>query len=1274
MEKLKSSNEKLDNYNSDYMKDNDKKLEEYDSFSQIDTTSFEESVFSEILLSEKYIKIEMDVNIKRNTECIVFIGINESGISTISHVCCNKGSEYYKKCIENYFDFSKNCNTVIPKQVNFNENQIYYDLPLFYDSDNTKKMNLIRIYNLYRVFLNGENVKFIYLIDSNNLNLKKNENITRIFENLNCLFSFFPQDFNISTFVLNKYYSKNVDYENLKTIFEKMANNVNLQKYNIKVSEFVKTFNSREKLENLVFFKIQDKENIVVHDNFIEFRNKIDDLIKNQTKYNINNFIPNYSILESDNNIYKICLENFYIVSQELISTFTEDFKNNINAEKTIDLCESEVNLHYKKLSKFDLIFLINENFRVEDKLLNLVKLEKIMCENTKFEELIFNRLKMIEFFNSWIKIDSQKEEASKYFDKLKLIMKDKYQEIKDEALKIANEIFVNKIESNLINLLNLNKKLYQEGFEIEDLDKRIINYKNKISSNDLSKFVFQIQNYMSLIEKLEELEINLGLSKDEYITYSNDILKYSEYISVLKSNSCQLISDKELDNFNSRIFKIFNNEKESLNSFMEDEKANLISMLLKKSDELEHFFINLADNIEDFAYQEANKLLGRIVYDKKKGSFFDFIKNTCFDDINQDSLKFLKDYKNAIIEFQSSFKDYEFNLEREIFTRNYNLNFFDRIRNKEENPFKFSNLIRDNINNNENESRRVSINIDDYFILSKTFKQDSELKYRTECSKSNINNSSNSSYLNELDHLYLDTIKISNNISPITLEKIDYENSRNTNEISNFIISATVLISFYYDDKQVKNGIGVLISENQILTSINNVFNYKTNRQFEKFTIMIGYNNKEYVENIYIYERVFYDFNFPFALIQINRNKSLDIIAKSNDKLEDEKINKSINDYNYFGINFSFKIENENKFSTISYDNTEINISEHKITSKEHNIKDLSRYTIQSECLHNSIVIEIINGKFFVIGLIDINNCKRNNVFNVFNVFNLDNFLFLQNKLISNIFVKSNIIEEKYLISRGINDEETESCLLKALEIKNINSCENLKNACELSRFVNDFSVQKFFKTDEFDLKVLTYYNFTDLKSLILYDCNLVDNDIETLRKFNFQLMNSLIELDLSDNNLTSLAILNLSKCYFFQLRILNLDGNRLGNIGIESLLECDFNLTDLSISENNINDIGISKLIESKFPLKRLILKNNEIEHLGVLKGKFNELIELDISLNPLSECYLKELISCTFLSIQIIKIGSISEYTDDQEETKRNLKLAFPNLNEEIIFDSS
>ena len=230
---------------------------------------------------------------------------------------------------------------------------------------------------------------------------------------------------------------------------------------------------------------------------------------------------------------------------------------------------------------------------------------------------------------------------------------------------------------------------------------------------------------------------------------------------------------------------------------------------------------------------------------------------------------------------------------------------------------------------------------------------------------------------------------------------------------------------------------------------------------------------------------------------------------------------------------------------------------------------------------------------------------------------YNLDNELYYGN---TNAETQDdNVITYKIPLKEG----ETGSPLIQKIEDKyyvfGLNlSCNDNENKGNI--FQKDI-IQKinFFKE-----KKRKFIDETKVINLDLSNKNLSANIIECFNCYNFI---NIQELNLSQNHIGVQGIYNLKKARLQSLKKLHLDLNEIGDNGLSYLFQCNCNsLSELTLSNNNISYIGINDLCKCDFKhtLTKLDLsENTKIGDKGIENfvntnwDKLNELIIIRINL---------------------------------------------------------
>ena len=218
--------------------------------------------------------------------------------------------------------------------------------------------------------------------------------------------------------------------------------------------------------------------------------------------------------------------------------------------------------------------------------------------------------------------------------------------------------------------------------------------------------------------------------------------------------------------------------------------------------------------------------------------------------------------------------------------------------------------------------------------------------------------------------------------------------------------------------------------------------------------------------------------------------------------------------------------------------------------------------------------------------------NKNKNQYYYIINVINNINFIKKYNEEKVKAYLKEindmyeiNISEKNIVIEKNIITSEGLKNILSQLNIEKI---ENL--------YINSSNIS--------NLRFINNYNYTQLKSLSIINCNI--NLIDNLKLLQCP---QLTKLDLSYNKICNINGLN--NTYFNSLEIINLKKNNIYELEVFGK-DIWSNLKEINLSYNNIVDIKVFNNAKCT-KLKTLILSYNKIKDKDVIDK--NHLKELEI-----------------------------------------------------------
>ena len=179
---------------------------------------------------------------------------------------------------------------------------------------------------------------------------------------------------------------------------------------------------------------------------------------------------------------------------------------------------------------------------------------------------------------------------------------------------------------------------------------------------------------------------------------------------------------------------------------------------------------------------------------------------------------------------------------------------------------------------------------------------------------------------------------------------------------------------------------------------------------------------------------------------------------------------------------------------------------------------------------------------------------------------------------------------------------------------IKNIQILESNNFAQNLDYNINDSTVKYIVDENKIILNIITKLEFKQIKSLVLINCKLIEENITPL---DILFTTNLENLDLSFNNFQDLNNIFTEK--IINLKNLNLSHNNISNLSqfINNNLN---NLIELNLSFNKISDIECLGKQTNFNSLEKLDLSNNNIQKLKIINIK--SLKHLDLLNNEINE----------------------------------------------------
>ena len=390
----------------------------------------------------------------------------------------------------------------------------------------------------------------------------------------------------------------------------------------------------------------------------------------------------------------------------------------------------------------------------------------------------------------------------------------------------------------------------------------------------------------------------------------------------------------------------------------------------------------------------------------------------------------------------------------------------------------------------------------------------------------------------------------------------------------------------------------------------------------------------------------LFDEFNIIINQIISNNLKSLDLSSNKFEKLTfifNEKIvNLKILDLSNNSIRNLSQFANS-KLSHL----TNLNLSKNKISDieclgKENNFDNLENLNLSNNNIQILKIINIKNLKNLDLQNNEINEGIKEFMENNKKYSNALNLKF-NNDSVSFIFKNKLHIEFVYKLK--------EKNYNKFFDELNLNEIEDIKLTKtdffdkNISYNINDSKLKYINDENNIVLNIMTKFEFKHIKSLILSDCNLVDENIKSL---DILFTTNLENLDLSFNKLQELKYILNEK--IINLKKLNLSNNNISNLSQFANGKLN-NLIDLNLSNNKISDIECLGKENNFDNLENLNLSNNNIQILKIINIK--NLKNLDLQNNEINE--------------------GIKEFMENNKKYSNALNLKFNNDSVSFIFEN-